>query len=103
VIERCQSHDTHVEFIAFLETIDRQTPRRQDLHLILDNYGTHKHPTVKAWLAEHPRFHFHFTPTGASWLNLVERFFAEITRKRLRRGDLPQRPRAYCRHPCVRP
>lgn len=86
VIERCQARHTHTEFIAFLDAIDRQTPRRQDLHLILDNYGTHKHPTVKTWLAEHPRVHFHFTPTGASWLNLVERFFAEITRKRLRRG-----------------
>jgi transposase len=86
VIERCQARHPHTEFIAFLDTIDRQTPRRQDLHLILDNYGTHKHPTVKAWLTAHPRFHFHFTPTGASWLNLVERFFAEITRKRLRRG-----------------
>src|SRR2546425_649809 len=92
VIERCQSHHTHTEFIAFLETIDRQTPRRQNLHLILDNYGTHKHPTVKTWLTDHPRFHFHFTPTGASWLNLVERFFAEITRKRLRRGTFRNVP-----------
>ena len=86
VIERCQARHTHTEFIAFLDTIDRQIPRRQDLHLILDHYGTHKHPTVKTWLTEHPRFQFHFTPTGASWLNLVERFFADITRKRLRRG-----------------
>jgi transposase len=92
VIERCQSRHTHTEFIAFLETIDRQTPRRQDLHLILDNYGTHKHPTVTTWLTQHPRFHFHFTPTGASWLNLVERFFAEITRKRLRRGTFRSVP-----------
>jgi transposase len=69
-----------------------QTPRRQDVHLILDNYGTHKHPTVKTWLAEHPRFRFHFTPTGASWLNLVERFFAEITRKRIRRGTFRSVP-----------
>ena len=86
VIERCQARHTHTEFLAFLDTIDRQTSRRHDIHLILDNYGTHKHPTVTTWLGEHPRFHFHFTPTGASWLNLVERFFAEITRKRLRRG-----------------
>jgi len=57
-----------------------------DLHLVLDNYGTHKTPEVKAWLAKHRRFHLHFTPTSASWLNLVERFFAEITRKRIRRG-----------------
>jgi transposase len=86
VIERCQARHTHTEFIAFLDTIDQRTPSRKDLHLILDNYGTHKHPTVAAWLVAHPRFHFHFTPTGASWLNLVERFFAEITRKRRRRG-----------------
>src|SRR5262249_62214492 len=65
VIERCQARHTHPEFLAFLDTIDRQTPRRHDLHLILDNYGTHKHPTVKTWLAEHSRFPFHFTPTGA--------------------------------------
>ena len=92
VIERCQPRHTHAEFIAFLDTIDRQTSRRHDIHLILDNYGTHKHPTVETWLAEHPRFHFHFTPTGASWLNLVERFFAEITRKRLRRGTFRSVP-----------
>jgi len=92
VIERCQARHTHTEFIAFLETIDRQTPRRQNIHLILDNYGTHKHPTVKTWLTDHRRFHFHFTPTGASWLNLVERFFAEITRKRLRRGTFRSVP-----------
>jgi transposase len=92
VIERCQARHTHTEFIAFLDTIERQTPRRRDIHLILDNYGTHKHPTVRTWLTAHPRFHFHFTPTGASWLNLVERFFAEITRKRLRRGTFRSVP-----------
>src|SRR5207245_5674675 len=92
VIDRCQSHHTHTEFIAFLDTIAGQTPRRRDIHLILDNYGTHKHPAVKAWLTDHPRFHFHFTPTGASWLNLVERFFAEITCKRLRRGTFRSVP-----------
>src|SRR5438046_646228 len=104
VNDRCQSHHTHTEFIAFLDTIAGQTPRRRDIHLILDNYGTHKHPAVKAWLTDHPRFHFHFTPTGASWLNLVERFFAEITRKRLRRGTFRSVPaliaaiRTYVRH-----
>src|SRR5262249_30178294 len=77
---------------AFLDTIDRQTSRRQDIHLILDNYCTHKHPLVTTWLTAHPRFHFHFTPTGASWLNLVERFFAEITRTRLRRGTFRSVP-----------
>jgi len=92
VIEACQPRHTHAEFLAFLDKIDRQTSRRRDLHLILDNYSTHKHPTVKAWMVEHPRFHFHFTPTGASWLNLVERFFAEITRKRIRRGTFRSLP-----------
>ena len=66
--------------------IDRATKKNLDLHLVLDNYATHKTPEVKAWLAKHPRFHLHFTPTGSSWLNLVERFFAEITGKRIRRG-----------------
>jgi transposase len=92
VIERCHARHTHTEFLAFLATIDRQTPRRREIHLILDNYGTHKHPTVQTWRAAHPRCHFHFTPTGASWLNLVERFFAEITRKRLRRGTFRSVP-----------
>ena len=74
------------EFRAFLETIDARTPARLDLHLILDNYGTHKTPTIQRWLLRHPRFHLHFTPTGASWLNLVERWFALLTEKQLRRG-----------------
>src|SRR6266851_3691001 len=103
VIEACQPRHTHAEFLAFLDKIDRQTARKRDIHLILDNYATHKHPTVKAWRLEHPRFHFHFTPTGTSWLNLVERFFAEITRKRIRRGTFRSVPaliaaiRAYVR------
>src|SRR6267142_932 len=92
VIAASQPRHRHQEFLRFLNLIDRQTPRRQNIHVILDNYGTHKHPTVKTWLTEHPRFHFHFTPTGASWLNLVERFFAEITRKRLRRGTFRSVP-----------
>src|SRR5213593_459216 len=109
VIETCQPRHTHAEFLAFLDKIDRQTARKRDIHLILDNYGTHKHPTVKAWMVEHPRFHFHFTPTGASWLNLVERFFAEITRKRIRRGTFRSVPaliaaiRAYVRAHNKRP
>ena len=70
----------------FLQQLDRQTPAKLDLHLILDNYATHKTPAVKRWLKRHPRFHLHFIPTSASWLNMVERFFAEITRKRIRRG-----------------
>jgi transposase len=76
----------HQEFIKFLGTIDANTPADLDLHLIVDNYGTHKHANVSAWLEQHPRFHLHFTPTSSSWLNMVERFFAEITRKRIRRG-----------------
>jgi transposase len=71
---------------VFLRTIDRETPAHLDLHLILDNYATHKTPAVKRWLARHKRFMLHFTPTSCSWLNLVERLFAEITRQRIRRG-----------------
>src|SRR3990172_3834533 len=77
----------HDEFLAFLKTIDRATPPDLDLHLIVDNYATHKHAAVERWLIRHPRFHLHFTPTSASWLNLVERFFSELTQKRLRRGS----------------
>ena len=76
----------HHEFLRFLRTIDRQTPEKLDLHLVLDNYATHKHANVKTWLAKHPRFHLHFTPTSASWLNQVERFFGLITQQRIRRG-----------------
>jgi transposase len=76
----------HQEFIRFLKHIDRDTPARLDLHLIVDNYGTHKHPRVQSWLQRHPRFHLHFIPTSSSWLNMVERWFREITDKRLRRG-----------------
>ena len=76
----------HQEWLRFLETIDRKTPKKKELHLIVDNYATHKHPQVLAWLAEHPRFHMHFTPTSSSWLNMVERFFRDITDKRIRRG-----------------
>ena len=76
----------HQEWLRFLKIIDRQTPKDKQLHLIVDNYATHKHPEVKAWLAKHPRFHMHFTPTSSSWLNMVERFFRDITDKRIRRG-----------------
>ena len=76
----------HQEWLRFLKMIDRSTPKRLDLHLIADNYATHKHPEVQAWLAKHPRFHMHFTPTSSSWLNMVERFFRDITHKRIRRG-----------------
>ena len=76
----------HQEWLKFLKLIDAQTPQEKELHLIVDNYATHKHPKVKSWLARHPRFHLHFTPTSASWLNMVERFFRDLTQKRLRRG-----------------
>lgn len=83
---RCFERHTHEEFIAFLKLLDRRFPKA-DLHLICDNYGTHKHPAVRQWLAQHPRFHLHFTPTSASWLNLVERWFARITDEAIRRGS----------------
>ena len=69
-----------------MNEIDRTVPRRREVHIILDNYGTHTHSKVKAWFAAHPRYHLHFVPTGSSWLNLVERWFAEITRRQIRRG-----------------
>ena len=72
--------------MKFLRKINRETPKGLDLHLIVDNYGTHKHPNVKEWLKKHPRFHLHFIPTSSSWLNLIKRWFAEITQKRIRRG-----------------
>ena len=78
---------THKEWLAFLKLVDRQTPSELDLHLIIDNYATHKHPKVRAWLEKHPRFHLHFTPTSSSWLNLVERFFADLTARVVREGS----------------
>lgn len=86
VIGTCYPRHRNEEFLKFLRKTNRETPKEFDLHLILDNYGTHNHPNVKKWLAKHKRFHLHFTPTGSSWLNLVERWFAELTRKRIRRG-----------------
>ena len=86
VIGTCMPRHRHREFLRFLKLIDQQTAEDLDLHLIVDNYATHKTPAVKRWLEAHPRFHLHFTPTSASWLNMVERFFAEITRNRIRRG-----------------
>ena len=87
VIGHCMPRHRHQEFIRFLQLINKKTPPNLDLHLIVDNYGTHKHPRVKSWLQRHPRFHLHFTPTSSSWLNMVERWFAEITSKRIRRGS----------------
>ncbi len=87
VIGSCFPRHRHNEFLRFLRTVDRQVPRKLDIHAILDNYGTHNHPEVRSWLANHPRFHLHFVPTSSSWLNLVERWFGEITRRRIRRGS----------------
>ncbi len=92
VIGDCMPRHRHQEFIRFLKRIDEQTPHDQDLHLIVDNYGTHKHPRVASWLKRHPRFHLHFIPTSSSWLNLVERWFREITDKRIRRGSFKNVP-----------
>ena len=86
VISQCQQRHRHIEWLKFLKQIDRETPKDKALHLIADNYATHKHPKVQEWLAKHPRITMHFTPTSASWLNMVERFFRDISEKRLRRG-----------------
>ena len=86
LIGTCMKKHRHQEWLKFLRQIDRETPQDKDLHLIVDNYATHKHANVKKWLKKHPRFHIHFTPTSSSWLNLVERWFGEITDKRIRRG-----------------
>ena len=101
IISTCQQRHRHQEWLKFLKLIDASTPAHKELHLIVDNYATHKHPKVRSWLGKNPRFHIHFTPTSASWLNMVERFFREITTKRLRRGvfhsvaDLIQAIEAY--------
>jgi transposase len=86
LIGTCMPRHRHQEWIKFLQQIDEQTPAELDLHLIVDNYSTHKHPRVQRWLKRHRRFHMHFIPTSSSWLNLVERWFREITDKRIRRG-----------------
>jgi transposase len=86
VLGRCFPHHTHAEFIDFLNAVQRQY-RKREIHLVCDNYGTHKHPAVRAWFAAHPRVQVHFTPTSASWLNLVERWFALITTQAIRRGS----------------
>lgn len=86
VIAKCMNRHRHQEWIKFLKQIDAETPKGLDLHLIVDNYATHKHPKVKAWVKRNKRFHLHFIPTSSSWLNVVERFFRELSQKRLRRG-----------------
>ena len=87
VISQCKPRHRHQEFLSFLKHLDGNTPAAMELHLIADNYATHKHPRVKAWLARHPRFHLHFTPTYSSWLNQVERWFGLITQQAIRRGS----------------
>ena len=86
VIGQCLPRHRHQELLKFLRTLDREFPAELDLHLILDNYATHTHENVKNWLAKHPRFHLHFIPISSSWLNMVERWFRELTNKRIRRG-----------------
>lgn len=103
VLDRCMQKHRHQEFIKFLNTVERAVPAGKIIHAILDNSATHKHPKVKEWLADHPRWAFHFTPTSASWLNAVEGFFSVITRRRIRRGvfrsvaDLEDAIRRYIR------
>ena len=92
VIGDCMERHRHQEFLKFLRRLHREFPARLDLHLILDNYGTHKHPKVQQWLGRHPRFHLHFIPTSSSWLNLVEHWFGQLTQKRIRRGSFHSVP-----------
>jgi transposase len=104
VIGKCMHRHRHQEFLRFLRTINAQTPKSLNLHAVVDNYATHKHPNVKAWLKRNPRFHLHFTPTSASWINLVERFFGLITEDAIRRGvfrsvaDLEATIKGYLEH-----
>lgn len=92
VISMCLPRHRHEEWLKFLRLIDRKTPKGLTLHLVVDNYATHSHPEVQTWLAKHPRFVMHFTSTGASWLNMVERFFRDITEKRIRRDSFTSVP-----------
>ena len=104
VITQCKARHRHQEFLAFLRHLDDSVPTALDLHLIIDNYATHKHPKVRAWLADRPRYHVHYTPTYSSWLNQVERWFGLIARRSIRRGsfrnvkELVQRIDAYVKH-----
>ena len=87
ILGKCLPRHRNGEFLQFLRLIDRNVAKGKEIHLIVDNYSTHKHANVRAWLAKHPRFHLHFIPTSSSWLNLVERWFREITDKAIRRGS----------------
>ena len=92
VTGQCYGRHRHQEFLKFLRHLDEEYDGGEDLHLILDNYGTHKHPKVECWLSKHARFKRHFIPTSSSWLNLVERWFAELTNKAIRRGSFANVP-----------
>jgi transposase len=104
IIATCMNRHRHQEWLKFLRLIDQQTPVEFNVHLIVDNYATHKHPKVKGWFKRHPRFHLHFVPTSSSWLNMVERWFRDLTDKRIRRGvfksvkDLIAAIEAYIHH-----
>ena len=87
IISRVAERHAHAEWLNFLKHIDRQAPKGLELHLIADNYSTHKHPAVKQWLTKHPRFHMHFVPTSSSWLNLVERFFRDLSEESISEGS----------------
>jgi transposase len=87
VLSQCRARHTHQDWLAFLRQIERQTPAHKAIHVIADNYATHKHLRVRQWLARHPRWHMHYTPTATSWLNMVERLFRDLSQQRLRRGD----------------
>src|SRR5207248_1066716 len=89
---KCMPRHRHQEWIKFMELIDQETPAELDLHLIVDNYSTHKHPNVKRWLTRHGRFHMHFIPTSSSWLNMIERWFRNITDQRIRRDAFKSVP-----------
>jgi transposase len=92
VTGECYSRHRHREFLRFLRKLDQEYGSEEHLHLVMDNYGTHKHAKVRTWLEKHPRFHLHFIPTSSSWLNLVERWFAELTNKAVRRGSFQSVP-----------
>ena len=101
IIAECMPRHRHQEWLKFLKRIDVETPADLDLHLIVDNYATHKHPNVQRWLKRHKRFHMHFTPTSSSWLNLIERWFRDITERRIRRGvfkSVAQLEQAICEY-----
>ena len=95
VVHECLPRHRHQEFLRFLRKIERSVASELDIHVILDNYATHKHPAVRAWLDKHPRVHFHFIPTSSSWLNLVERFFSELTTRQLKRLEGQQSERDF--------